>query len=668
MGTHQKSMANFQKGNNKSLVFDKQSLESRSKTPLRNNISNSFKRPQTQFKQSRLRNQDDNYALFSHDQSKNQANIASNQAQMQKSGTNFIRKNFYMVKQQPGQLFSKQEQQTYNPKFGDSTIGSPLAQNFALLIRKQIYGQTSNNLNEQASFRVDGSDRLSSAYQRINKSGDKNQRAQNNSNLDDSQYMDANQKTLKRQAIIDQEKYEFKSLSLTHQDLKQELKKLEAREQQKEDCIIPNIPIIDASQSHNQPFIDLFREIKKEYTIENCLGKQDHQENKEIFVGTYHNDKAKGLGRMIDDFGNIFKGNFSDGVKKGQGIQLYMQPDKKFDVYRGEWNEDKPQGKGIYYHHHSHLIIEGSFKDGKPDHQQGNFKIRYENGDVYEGNMLAKKKSGKGKLYYINGDIYEGEWLLDKREGKGKFYIKSEDIQIDGQFVNDEVQSGKMIDKIGNVYITQEDNTDHNNHGRFVKGKLHGKVKIDFSNSNVFVGYFLDGKRSGMGKMIYNDLRMIQDEQEIELQRLQQEKQFKSQKSKKEVANRNSKNSSVLIVQSVMTEQGEYEGYWKRDKRHGFGVMKWLDGSTFEGEWKDDMRTKGKMFMQSDCSTYEGEFQNDQYHGKGSITMRANGRTSDGRENSKSTHWHFQSRESTIISQNSLQFERGHLLWRTQRI
>ena len=129
------------------------------------------------------------------------------------------------------------------------------------------------------------------------------------------------------------------------------------------------------------------------------------------------------MGRKVEDDGSIYKGNFSEGVKKGLGIQLFAN----YDVFRGEWNDDKPNGKGTYYYHNLQTFIEGPFKDGQPD-SQGNFKIRYGNGDVYEGGMLNRKKSGKGKLYYSNGDLYEGEFIYDKKEGKGKFYIKSEDI------------------------------------------------------------------------------------------------------------------------------------------------------------------------------------------------------------------------------------------------
>lgn len=76
-----------------------------------------------------------------------------------------------------------------------------------------------------------------------------------------------------------------------------------------------------------------------------------------------------------------------------------------------------------------------------------------------------------------------------------------------------------------------------------------------------------------------------------------------------------------------MTEQGEYEGMWKRDVREGQGIMKWSDGSRFEGEWKDDMRKRGKMFMQ-DGNIYEGEFMNDKYHGLGTLTMKIQGGSS----------------------------------------
>lgn len=36
-----------------------------------------------------------------------------------------------------------------------------------------------------------------------------------------------------------------------------------------------------------------------------------------------------------------------------------MKSPNKFDVFRGEWVDNKPNGKGIYFHHTNGLIIEG---------------------------------------------------------------------------------------------------------------------------------------------------------------------------------------------------------------------------------------------------------------------------------------------------------------------
>nr|CEL73338.1 TPA: Junctophilin-3 [Toxoplasma gondii VEG] len=33
-----------------------------------------------------------------------------------------------------------------------------------------------------------------------------------------------------------------------------------------------------------------------------------------------------------------------------------------------------------------------------------------------------------------------------------------------------------------------------------------------------------------------------------------------------------------------------YRGEWKDNKRHGFGIQTYLDGSTYEGQWREDRR------------------------------------------------------------------------------
>ena len=63
---------------------------------------------------------------------------------------------------------------------------------------------------------------------------------------------------------------------------------------------------------------------------------------------------------------------------------MYLTKDKMYDVYKGEWLDDEPQGKGMYYYHQSKIIIEGIFSNGAPL-STGFYRIKYENGEVYEG-------------------------------------------------------------------------------------------------------------------------------------------------------------------------------------------------------------------------------------------------------------------------------------------
>lgn len=186
---------------------------------------------------------------------------------------------------------------------------------------------------------------------------------------------------------------------------------------------------------------------------------------------------------------------------------MFLNEKNKHDVYKGEWHQNKQLGKGIWYYHKSGIIIEGIFNDGKLD-SSGSFKIRYANGDIYEGQIENHKMAGKGKFYHINGDIYEGDWVNDKRDGKGKFYVKSDDIMIEGEFTNNEIISGKITDKEGNVFTTSKDPKDSHNDGRFLKGKLFGRVKIEYANGNYFSGMFSDGKKCGEGKMVYKNLKL----------------------------------------------------------------------------------------------------------------------------------------------------------------
>ena len=44
--------------------------------------------------------------------------------------------------------------------------------------------------------------------------------------------------------------------------------------------------------------------------------------------------------------------------------------------------------------------------------------MTYNNKDVYDGEWNDDKKQGKGTMTYKNKDVYEGEWNDDKKHGE----------------------------------------------------------------------------------------------------------------------------------------------------------------------------------------------------------------------------------------------------------
>lgn len=90
----------------------------------------------------------------------------------------------------------------------------------------------------------------------------------------------------------------------------------------------------------------------------------------------------------------------SSGYRCGKGRSVYYNGEEADDsVYEGEWDKDKPHGKGKY---------------------------KNKNGDVYEGDWVDGKKQGSGRMDFHTGQVYEGEFFQDMLHGVGRFtYEKS---------------------------------------------------------------------------------------------------------------------------------------------------------------------------------------------------------------------------------------------------
>ena len=110
------------------------------------------------------------------------------------------------------------------------------------------------------------------------------------------------------------------------------------------------------------------------------------------------------------------------------------------NVYEGDFINNKRTGKGVY---------------------------RWANGDVYEGDSLDGERTGKGVYRWANGDVYEGDWLDGYQTGKGVFRWANGDVET-GEFLDNslikgckEKSNGELI-LVGDVFGSNEQSTSYN--------------------------------------------------------------------------------------------------------------------------------------------------------------------------------------------------------------
>ena len=72
-------------------------------------------------------------------------------------------------------------------------------------------------------------------------------------------------------------------------------------------------------------------------------------------------------------------------------------------------------------------------------------------------------------------------------------------------------------------------------------------------------------------------------------------------------------------------EEGQYKGEYIKDKskkiRHGFGEMKYKNGSVYSGFWDQNKKNGRGMIKEQDGKEYAGDWVNDLPHGKGKCTF-----------------------------------------------
>ena len=136
---------------------------------------------------------------------------------------------------------------------------------------------------------------------------------------------------------------------------------------------------------------------------------------------------------------------------------------------------------------------------------------------------------------------------------------------------------------------------------------LNGYNEVNFRNGDSYFGEWVDGKRKGLGKYIF-----FQNDNPYEKE---SDNEFSFIEGVWE-------NNKLYGKGTYVDFHSVYIGGFKNDKKHGYGVYRWNDGTKYEGEWyNNQMNGQGvKTYSSGGLKKYEGEWKENTWHGNGVAT------------------------------------------------
>ena len=227
--------------------------------------------------------------------------------------------------------------------------------------------------------------------------------------------------------------------------------------------------------------------------------------------------------------------------------------------------------KSIAFKNKNYYFGEYSKNDSNKIKPNGKGMMRYNSGDMYSGDWIDGKRSGKG-ISVTSEYMYDGEWKNDQANGKGKLVTSNED-EYNGDFVND-VKEGQGIMKFadGNTY-----------NGEWKNGKIDGDGKFTWPDGAVYIGEFKDNQREGVGALTTNEWEYTGDfiHNAMEGHGILQYKNGKIYIG--QMVNNNPNGEGMSVWDGI-----QYIGGFKDFQFHGEGRMVHKDGKITDGTWKDD--------------------------------------------------------------------------------
>ena len=163
-------------------------------------------------------------------------------------------------------------------------------------------------------------------------------------------------------------------------------------------------------------------------------------------------------------------------IRHGNGRMKYKENPERhcYLVYVGNWVDNHIEGRGkMKWESELHPCSEL-------------MQVEYDGEWRYFPDLKSSEPNGQGKMIYNTGEIYEGSWLKGQAHGQGKW-----------SYENDEEE--------GYVWSEDEEKGYEIYEGEFANGQKHGEGAMDFFDGRVYNGNWVHGEITGEGVMFYDD-------------------------------------------------------------------------------------------------------------------------------------------------------------------
>ncbi|MEO6132816.1 MAG: hypothetical protein ABIQ02_13285, partial [Saprospiraceae bacterium] len=210
--------------------------------------------------------------------------------------------------------------------------------------------------------------------------------------------------------------------------------------------------------------------------------------------------------------------------------------------------------------------------------QTGTGRFRFQNGALYEGQMVYGRLNGKGTLTYANGDVYNGGWKLNKREG-----------------------IGTLTTKQGLTY-----------QGIYNNNQLNGLVKVYDSKGGYFEGIWLNGQPGGSGHYKASN-GSTSDGEWSDNGFIQTQHLTAKEEPKDYIPDCNILPCGSGTGRLVFDDGSTYTGFFSNGLPDGEGECKFMNGDVYKGLWKNGRPDGHGVYTYSNGLVLNGEWKAGKY-------------------------------------------------------